>query len=210
MVLGSDFCTCNNITADKLEGRDPGDPCNVDCKLGTAGYVSVFASLFYFLASGAVMKYGVQHEKLEEYISGHPELENYDHYTTRSIFSRIVGPSTKLVYDEPQSFSVPRRLSNTPINDFDLSKRLQDVDEEESMDEPESHSEDNTPTDIPGLKKKRIDDRSRCQKFCCDFRVAQRTRGEKIKFWVNLPSFQYLRMYLCVMSNYYNVTFQFK
>lgn len=89
VVLKSDFCTCKNITADKLEGRSPGDPCNSQCKLGGAGYVMIVASIFWIASAWAVMRFGIQPAQLVESKAFSAEL--YAHYPRDSIGARIEG-----------------------------------------------------------------------------------------------------------------------
>jgi len=85
IVLKSDFCTCNNITAAKLDGRNPGRPCDQQCKLGAAGYLIIVASLFWIIASWAVLRFGIQPDEAVH----DAEDDMYDHYPIHSITTRV-------------------------------------------------------------------------------------------------------------------------
>lgn len=180
VVLRSDFCTCKDINTETLAGRDPGEPCNGDCELGKAGWLTMLSALFYLLAAAAVLKWGVQHEELEEYILSHPELKHYDHYATRSVFSRIVGNHKAKEVDATHPFSIPKRLSTAPNEDF-FHQHDSAFHDDDSIASHEDHIENV----VAAIGHQSVGDtRSRCQKLCCDFRVTKRTKGENIGFWI--------------------------
>ena len=84
VVLKSDFCTCSGLSAERLAGRVPGDPCEGTCHLRAAGYLQVFSSAFWFLAAGTTLKYGVQPKEICGY-----RCSMYATYLRTSIFSRL-------------------------------------------------------------------------------------------------------------------------
>jgi len=85
VVLGSDFCTCSGLSAERLEGRVPGYPCEGTCHLHAAGYLQVFSSVFWFLAAGTVLQYGVQPKEISEC-----RTSMYAHYPRNSITTRAL------------------------------------------------------------------------------------------------------------------------
>ena len=85
VVLKSDFCTCNNIDAAYLDGRNPGNPCDQTCRLGAAGYLIIVASVFWLAASWAVLRFGIQPDEAAHDAEDHM----YDHYPIHSITSRM-------------------------------------------------------------------------------------------------------------------------
>ena len=158
IVLTSDFCTCNNISAESLEDRDPGDPCSDYCSLGIAGGWMIGSSLLWLCAAMAVLRYGV-HPVLEE----DETHRHFAHYPRLSIVSRTCNAGTNL----------KRKARN-------LRRRV--YSDESFYENNELEATEDTELTIPASSEL-LDDRRCAQKVCCDYRITPRSRGEHWGFW---------------------------
>lgn len=97
LVLKSKYCTCENLNEGDLEARVVRDPCQgeTSCKLDSAGYCMVVASMFWFLTAFATQKYGVQPEEIYR----DPEIRDsmYAHFPHESITTRAIQSVPKAV-----------------------------------------------------------------------------------------------------------------
>lgn len=169
VVLTSDFCTCKNISAAYLEGRDPGDPCSAHCHLGIAGGMMIGSSFLWLFAAMAVLKFGVQPELQED--SSH---QHYAHYPKTSIRTRTFNAGTNL----KQRACVLRRNFSRGGSKKELSNRSRDSSGENCEAEDTTGSK-HTDEEMNEL----VDERSCIQKACCDYRITPRSRGERWGFW---------------------------
>ena len=94
VVLKSDYCTCSNITSERLEDRNVGQPCNGSCSMGWAGYAMVVASVLWIAAAVCCLKFGIQPETLNE--NRRRPKEWYAHYPHQSMVTRAVNFATRL------------------------------------------------------------------------------------------------------------------
>lgn len=68
IALRSDFCTCDSLSSERFEGRDPGEKaCEGNCSLGAAGYVSVLSGAAWMVTAVFVVSVGVQPKRIFEY-----------------------------------------------------------------------------------------------------------------------------------------------
>ena len=86
VVLKSDYCTCAGISAERLDGRAPGDPCEGSCRLGTAGYLTLVAAVLWLAGSICVVVLGVQPRTLKKNLRRPSHL--FNHYPKESIVTR--------------------------------------------------------------------------------------------------------------------------
>ena len=86
VVLRSDFCKCESISSDHLEGWDVDEPCNGSCRLDFAGNLMICAGTLWGLTAFAVWSLGVQPEVLRQ---NEEVLKTHDFYPNKSIGSRI-------------------------------------------------------------------------------------------------------------------------
>lgn len=92
--LRSNYCTCKNITTERLEGRDPGQPCDShNCQLGIAGWSIILAGALWLALSITVMKFGVQSQVLKN--DSHRESTDA-HYPVDSVRTRIIHSGTRV------------------------------------------------------------------------------------------------------------------
>ena len=202
VILRSDFCTCDSLSPGELEGRisENSDPCEGVCALHVSGYMVIFASALWLLASLTTLRVGVQPPLLV--VARPPEM--YAHYSRASITSRVAagvrtfqqGFASPLVVFKRSSGS---GKSNTDAENSEHGGRISSNIKEEGPDDKvasstrtDSHEEEPEPSSLTDLPKddglEGDDDdwppkRSRCQKCCCDFRVTPRSRNEKLLFW---------------------------
>jgi hypothetical protein len=106
IVLKSDFCTCNNINSERLEGRHTGDEaCAGECQLGPAGGLMIGAGILWGMTAMAVLRFGVQPNELKQ---NEKTLHCYDFYPKKSIGARIVATAS----DINEAISSPFRRSS--------------------------------------------------------------------------------------------------
>jgi hypothetical protein len=208
VVLKSDFCTCANISSETLEGRDPGDPCAGGCSLGAAGYLTVVAAVFWLCSAVAVWKFGVT--PLSVRLDIRPD-ERYAHYPKASIVTRVIvakkqatnAPKRVLKNLRNNPFSGVTEQSSTPASQS-TSMMKGDNDETQAADVERNNEDDsgdasdtdlrksleNDISEVPPVQQARFDGvnegpdkRSCCQKWCCDYKVTDRSRKEKWAFW---------------------------
>jgi hypothetical protein len=154
IVLKSDFCTCNNIDAIRLQGREAGAPCEGKCYLGVAGFLMIGAGILWGLTAISVLRFGVQPEVLK---NDEELMQAYDHYNRKSIVTRM----TSTVSSVNEVVRSPFRRSKDECDDI--------AKEEDNENEPNN--------------EKKPDTRTCCKKLCCDYRITSRTRKEQCLFW---------------------------
>ena len=278
VVLKSDFCTCSDITSQRLEGRNVGQPCNGSCSLRWAGYAMVVAAVFWILAAIACLKIGIQPETLRT--NKRRPQEWYAHYPHQSIVTRAVNfvgglASTTMYSSGGQSSNSaggaaagggrrqrqqqqqrsgnshqeqrqrpsqeshddvvvvdgtkPRSIDWGDVAGNDESDSLRNLgiegtepitgrqrnmdddqfnqeqvptatttNDDDDDDDNNNNNDNNDENILHGIhvggnvtsyQNQQLDwndledERSRCQKCCCDFRIAPRSRKEKIMFW---------------------------
>jgi hypothetical protein len=210
VVLKSDFCTCENITAQRLEGREPGNPCASECYLGAAGYLTVAASFFWLCTAGTVWKFGVTPLSVRRDIR--PD-DRYAYYRSSSILTRaamakrFAASVSQWIFNKKSPKLVVSRLTESSCSSVSQSPSLvlnEQLDENQAVD-AEVNSEETADGDggdglckSPEKKDDKVflvqqatfdrideesDERSRCKKWCCDYRVTDRSRREKWAFW---------------------------
>jgi hypothetical protein len=94
VVLSSDYCTCDSLTAGELEGRVIGDPCDRQCHLSSAGYLMIAGAAFWLFAAIATQKIGVQPEVLHDNPTTTGSM--YGGFVTKSITTRTKDFARKL------------------------------------------------------------------------------------------------------------------
>eukprot|EP00543_Licmophora_paradoxa_P012096 CAMPEP_0202465152 /NCGR_PEP_ID=MMETSP1360-20130828/64570_1 /ASSEMBLY_ACC=CAM_ASM_000848 /TAXON_ID=515479 /ORGANISM="Licmophora paradoxa, Strain CCMP2313" /LENGTH=477 /DNA_ID=CAMNT_0049088765 /DNA_START=60 /DNA_END=1493 /DNA_ORIENTATION=- len=60
VMMRSQFCNCQKLSPDDLEGRITGDPCQTECRIGPSGIVMLLASCCWLGAAVATRRIGVQ------------------------------------------------------------------------------------------------------------------------------------------------------
>jgi hypothetical protein len=187
IVLRSDFCTCNEISSATLVGRNPGNPCQGTCTMQIAGYLMVFAGVFWGFAAVAVLRYGIQPDEI---IVNQRMLRISDHYPRASITTRI---ATSVEKTTARSKALARKTKEIVTSPFKKNSSSFD-DNSNDVVAPQSASDEVglsgssemndviPPVDNEG-KVKETDTRSRIKKLCCDYRVTLRSRNEQCWFW---------------------------
>lgn len=168
IVLKSNFCTCKNISAATLEGREPGNPCEGTCRLGVAGYFTVVSAAGWLASSVSVLKYGVQPPIL---LDANSRRQLYGHYPRASITSRAITVQRHIVTSAMGAIRLASHtLTPWPSKDFDRRSSVSHP-SEDTNDPPRPQSE------------KTVDLRPWRQRLCCDYRIKPRNRQEQIRFW---------------------------
>jgi hypothetical protein len=180
VVLSSDFCTCRNITAEKLEGREPGSPCGGECTLERAGAVMIAASFVWAVGCGAVLKFGVQPDELK---NDQEVTRQFAHYPTQSITTRVFQTGTALrngAQTLGKQISYPKLLGS-PF------KQANDSENAENPATCEAEDEENSPNDKveeAAALQEAIDNRPWRKRICFDYRVTPRSFWEHVRFGV--------------------------
>uniref|UniRef100_A0A7S3DS59 Uncharacterized protein n=1 Tax=Entomoneis paludosa TaxID=265537 RepID=A0A7S3DS59_9STRA len=183
LVLKSDYCTCKNLSSANLEGRQVGEPCEGNCRLGPAGIQMILASFCWFLAARARFKFRIQPSTLKYDARRPPEL--YAHYPHASIYTQV----TTFWKDRKKE---PQTNNNTKDTDADRVGLINGANEDPNTrqaygaTDPIARSETWEPIPDTGksdVDEDDLDDRGFFQKLCCDFFSMKRNQSERIVFW---------------------------
>jgi hypothetical protein len=163
--------------AQLIDGRDPGDPCEGDCRLGPMGYLTMIASAFWFLTAAATFKLGVQ-DTLD-----HKDMHDsmYAHYPRSSITTRVVTRVAKAAKTIKKvaletNLSLGDKADASSVTSIFTAEDSKAVATGGDSTQPLPSVEDQDGEEPP-------DTRARCTKLCCDYRVTERTRKECWAFW---------------------------
>eukprot|EP00523_Entomoneis_sp_CCMP467_P017997 CAMPEP_0168810092 /NCGR_PEP_ID=MMETSP0726-20121227/3422_1 /TAXON_ID=265536 /ORGANISM="Amphiprora sp., Strain CCMP467" /LENGTH=469 /DNA_ID=CAMNT_0008862095 /DNA_START=28 /DNA_END=1435 /DNA_ORIENTATION=- len=205
VVLTSEYCTCSGLSAERLENRDLGDPCEGRCEMTTAGYLMMVGGVFWIASAVCCLVFGVQPKKLKENPKRPKEM--YAHYPTKSIVSRTkhhIETVTNKVKSLTSSGHSQGPASSSITSTTDRTRQSQnggedsevvvgtdemvDVDDIDDLNAIDEEQLNNTlpemalnEDDQPDPSK--VDRRGCCQKMCCDYRIVPRTTKEKWLFW---------------------------
>jgi hypothetical protein len=113
VVLKSDFCMCNDITADALDRQNPGDPCEGTCRLGSAGYLTVIASAFWFCTAAATFKLGLQ-QTFDKQVALETKLF-LRHSADKADVSSVTDPPTSMLTAEESKVVAKGGDSTQPL-----------------------------------------------------------------------------------------------
>jgi hypothetical protein len=173
IVLKSDYCTCTNLTSERLDGRESGEDelCNGICQLGVSGALMIVAGTLWLMTSIAVHKYGIQPNVFKQ---NNEDLKKYAHYPKRSIVSRM---ATSAVNTAAVAAATATAVNDVVRSPFRNSKSYSENENGNGNDKPDDvHDNDQD-------QKEKPDTRSCCKKVCFDYRVTTRTSKEKCLFW---------------------------
>jgi membrane protein implicated in regulation of membrane protease activity len=202
VVLRSDYCTCKSLSTTELEDRIRGDPCDGECRLGAAGYVTMFAAFFWLATAIVTYKFGIQKKEIRQ----DPKKTNlhYTGYSKYSITTRAVkaalrvGGATRAMSNSFGS-SQHGAQEQVDLEEVDVVKTdadntanrdtllLEGGGEQDSQDD--EHDLEQISTTAASLavvgddEDDETDNRKRLKKFCCDYRVEERSKMERWLFW---------------------------
>jgi hypothetical protein len=197
VVLRSDYCTCDSLSTKRLEREVIGDPCDGVCTLGSGGIVMIVAALFWLITAVATFKIGVQPKEIIENPAKRGLL--YSGYSRDSFTTKVFSFAQVFAHNRrSKAFNTERK--NTDDTEMDRSKEDAGdvngtVEEKEGEIEVESNSnegeievESNSNEGDVNIDENKIEEddtwhRTWCQTLCCDFRVTERSRKQRWKFW---------------------------
>lgn len=133
------------------------------------------AALLWWLSCAAVLKCGVQPEELHQ-------KSNYDmhaHYPVQSITARLMRLGSRARTNMPVRRPQQQQQQQHPDGEEDDDAAIKALEDESLSDD----IEDDHPLEIECDNEHR-DDRTCCQKLCFDYRVTERSRCQKIRFWL--------------------------
>jgi hypothetical protein len=194
VILRSDYCTCDSLSTERLEREVVGDPCDGVCILGSGGIVMMVAAFFWLVTAVATLKIGVQPMEIME----NPTKEglHYSGYSRNSITTRVFSLVQGVANAGRKKEGRAER--NHADNDTEMD-RIQEVSDEvdaaAEQYEGEIETENNVNEGDIDINEGDIDidendieeddtwHRTWCQTLCCDFRVTERSRKQRWKFW---------------------------
>jgi hypothetical protein len=215
IVLRSSYCTCEDISSETLEGRNPGTPCEGLCTLHVAGYLMIGAGILWGITAIAVLKCGVQPEILKQ---NEKTLQTNAFYPRHSITSRMVTTAGSFADSTTAkgraiAETTKKVLLNSPFKrastSFDDNSNYGDAPETPPNNNGSCGAEGDGASNpvgdndlaLPETPDEGKDTRSCCKKICFDYRVTPRTLKEQCMYW----SFRMVLVFFLVIYTFFIV-----
>jgi hypothetical protein len=189
VVLRSDYCTCDSLSTKRLEREVIGDPCDGVCILGSGGIVMMVAAFFWLVTAVATFKLGVTPTEIME----NPTKEglHYSGYSRDSITTKVFSFAQGVRYAVRKKEGRVERKHTDNDTEIDRIQEVADeVDATAKENEGEIEMENNVnegdidiDIDENNIEEDDTWHRTWCQTLCCDFRVTERSRKQRCKFW---------------------------
>jgi uncharacterized membrane protein len=176
VILSSNYCKCDGLSADNLESDIKEDPCEGNCTFGSGGAVMMVASLFWLVTALATFKIGVQPKEIMENLT--IEGLEYAGYSRASITTKILSFAQALAYAGRKKEVRAEEENAGEVNGVG--------EKNEGEIEVESNDNDNEcdiDIDENNIEEDETWHRTWCQTLCCDCRVTERSRKQRWKFW---------------------------
>jgi hypothetical protein len=187
VILRSDYCTCDSLSTQRLEREVVGDPCDGVCSIGSGGIVMMVAAFFWLVTAVATYKIGVQPTEIME----NPTKEGlqYSGYSRDSITTKAFSFARGVANAGRKKEGRAGRKHTENDTEMDrIQEVADDVDAAAEKNEGEFETENNVNQGDIDIDENTIEEddtchRTWCQTLCCDFRVTERSRIQRWKFW---------------------------
>jgi hypothetical protein len=187
VILRSDYCTCDSLSAKRLEREVIGDPCDGVCSIGSGGIVMMVAAFFWLVTAVATYKIGVQPTEIME----NPAKKGlqYSGYSRDSITTKVFSFAQSVAHlrrrkeiHTERKYTDGTEMDRPPPEDAGgevngaVEKNAGEIEMESNSNEGDIDENNIEEDDTWHL--------TWCQTLCCDFLLTERNCAATWQFWL--------------------------